>query len=218
MGCIMFQEPLHQKNSMSCKVGKHIAVLCAMILIGTLIVAGIYANRPIRFYSNFAWWRSEWEVSPEVRALTKEIYDTHQQTLEIIKVAEDGRSYDCIRFVFVSNDPLPETDMQDILQSIYVYMLHREMVSRITVHRSWEVFFCTQTDITCAFVARYGTKMDSLVQQKDAEFTDWELVPEASTRISTEMLEKMLNDITFPMYYPSDQPIGDRIPMLPPYR
>ena len=54
--------------------------------------------------------------------------------------------------------------------------------------------------------------------QENPELTDWESVPDASARISIGMLEEMLNDITFPMYYPSTQSIEDCAPMLPPYR
>ncbi len=190
-------------------------VILLVVIIGILVailVPIIKRHLPVQFYSQWPFRH----VSEERKELTKELYQRHKNVLTCVKVAEDSRSDKSIRFAFFSDEVLPEAVTDDILQTLYAHMLELQNTRQSRFPYSWEIFFCGQDAVRCAYVSRcMGT--DEIVGNEEDVFSEWERVPDIDTLLTIELLEEMLHRTGIAIYHPHDRaPIADRYIHLPP--
>jgi len=177
--------------------------MCIVICVGIAHTV-LYSPRTITFHYTFPYW----EVSPEHKQLTLEIYNDYIDYISKVHVAEDSRSYAAMRFVFISEHKLDDDIQQGILDRIYAYLQLKP-----DVPRSWEVFFCENEKPYSAYVSccEYDSWYDP-----DEPYSDWNAVPDVETILPYGSLMRMLKLPTMAMYNQSkSRPFEELTPRIP---
>lgn len=199
-----------------------------VLLLCVSLLTGCERNDHIRVYNEFL--RT---VSGEHRKYAEELYNQFSDDIEEIWIAEDSRSYKCIRFSFISEKELEEEKVITILEGIKS-SLQSEAIRINSIRRpaySIEVFFVGEQEVNKVFCSCYDKK--AILDQEAVTgewathiiFSKWIEITYAEQRISVEDIVEMMKTTGLPMFEPTttieryNRFIEQKgiLPLLPPY-
>ena len=181
-------------------------IICIIIAIA-LILAYLLVPRKLVFYYNFP----GRVVREEYKEYARELLTINKMDVTQIRVADDSRSGQCIRWILISDERLTAEKQHIILDSLFEFMQKQTAFRTPLV---WEIFFCNEKIVYSAYVSRFG--YDRIINDDDS-FREWESVSDVENILTFNALTKYLMKswITRPLYHLDSRPIAEMTPNIP---